>query len=267
MPAPIFRRAQASDRRSQAMVRIKEAEVLWFLSVRRHRTVRNPNAFMVEIDFAGAFVAGGFLGAGAGEKWPMKEGHLHLSAMIGNRDGKEAGVLVVHMDEIDALVRSKGREPESLPMEQILRNGEGDPWANGRKRRIGHYVALKRFDERDARILAASAAMGRPLVIGFWFERDAQALDAAWIAGLVEFDAGDTYPGKIPLGDEPWKQVEMSVAATHSGRVQDAFDLLRVARLRLHQHPQALQLERDGQAFLQTSDDRFDHPLRLMRIS
>jgi hypothetical protein len=133
-------------------------------------------------------------------------------------------------------------------MEQIFRDGEGDPWANGRKRRIGHYVVLKWFDERHARILTASAAMRRPLIIDFWFERDAQALDAAWVAGLVEFDAGDTYPGKIPLGDKPWKQVETPVAATHSGRVQDAFDLLRVARLRLHHHPQTLQFERDGQA-------------------
>jgi hypothetical protein len=29
----------------------------------------------------------------------------------------------------------------------------------------------------------------------------------------------------------------MPVAATHGGRVQDAFDFLRVARFRLHQHP------------------------------
>ena len=61
----------------------------------------------------------------------MKEGHLHLSAMIGNRNGKKAGVLVVHMDEIDAFVRSKGGEAESLPMEQIFRDGEGDPWPMG----------------------------------------------------------------------------------------------------------------------------------------
>jgi hypothetical protein len=129
----------------------------------------------------------------------MQEGHLHLSAVAGNRDGKEAGVLVVHMDEIDALIRSKGREPESLPMDQILRNGEGNPWTNGRERRVSHHVALKRFDEGDARILAATAAMRRPLVISFRLERDAQPLDSAWIASLVEFDAGNADPGKLPF--------------------------------------------------------------------
>jgi hypothetical protein len=32
----------------------------------------------------------------------------------------------------------------------------------------------------------------------------------------------------------------MSITATHSGRVQDALDLLRVAGFRLHEHPKAL---------------------------
>ena len=130
---------------------------------------------------------------------------MHLSAVAGDRDGKKTGILVVHMDEIDALIRSKGCEPETLPMDQILRNGEGNPWANGRERRVGHHVALKRSNEGNARILATTAAMGRPLIISFGLERDAEPLDSAWIAGLVEFDAGDTDPRKIPLSHEPWK--------------------------------------------------------------
>jgi hypothetical protein len=125
-------------------------------------------------------------------------------------------------------------------VEQIFRNGEGNPWTNGGQRRVSHYIALKRFDERDARILATTAAMGRPLVVGFRFERDAQPLNSAWIAGLIKLDAGDTDPGEIPLSHETWKKVEMSVTATHGSRVQDAFDLLRVAGFRLHEHPQAL---------------------------
>ncbi len=58
---------------------------------------------------------------------------------------------------------------------------------------------------RSIRFLAATAAMGRPLVIGFWLERNAQPLNSAWIAGLVEFDAGNPNPRKIPLSYEPWK--------------------------------------------------------------
>ena len=84
-------------------------------------------------------------------------------------------------------------------------NDTGDPWANGRKRRVGHHVTLKRFHKRNARILATTTAMGRPLVISFRLERNAQPLNSAWIAGLVEFNAGDTDPGKIPLGHDPWK--------------------------------------------------------------
>ena len=50
------------------------------------------------------------------EKGAMEEGHLRFSGMIGNGDGEEAGILVVHMDKIDVIVGSKGREPQSLPV-------------------------------------------------------------------------------------------------------------------------------------------------------
>jgi hypothetical protein len=42
----------------------------------------------------------------------MEHGHLHFSGVIGNGDGEEAGILVVHMDEIDAVIRRKGRQPD-----------------------------------------------------------------------------------------------------------------------------------------------------------
>ncbi len=192
---------------------------------------------MVEIHLARSFAAGGFFGTRTGKKRTMQESHLHFSAVAGNRDRKEAGVLVVHMDEIDALIRSKGGETEAFPMHQILRNGEGNPRANRRECRIGHHVALKGGDERDAWILAASAAMRRPLVIGFRLERNAQPLDSAGIASMVKFDTGNTDSGKIPLSHEPRKQVKMPIRATRGGRIQNAFDLLRVAGLRLQEHP------------------------------
>ena len=99
----------------------------------RHRAVGNPDAFMVEIHIAGSVVAGGFLGTSAGKKGAMEEGHLHFSGVIGNGDGEEAGILVVHMDEINAVIRSKGREPEPLPVKQILRDGQGNPRADRTK--------------------------------------------------------------------------------------------------------------------------------------
>jgi len=51
---------------------------------------------------------------------------------------------------------------------------------------------LKRLNEGNARILAATAAMGRPLVISFRFDRDAEPLDSGRVAAFVEFYAGDT---------------------------------------------------------------------------
>ena len=88
---------------------------------------------MLEIDLARRGLAGGFLGTRAGEKGAMEHGHLHFPGVIGDGDGEEAGILVVHVDEIDAVVGSKGRQPQSLPVEQILRFGQGNPRADGRE--------------------------------------------------------------------------------------------------------------------------------------
>ncbi len=177
----------------------------------------------------------------------MKKGHLHLSTVTGNRDRKKTGILIVYMDEIDAVVRSESCEPQPLPMEQILRNGKGNPWAKGRKRRVGHDIALEWFHERNARILTATAAMRRLLVVGFRLKRDPKPLDTARITSLVEFNAGNADTGVVALRHQSWKQVKVSVRSTSHSRVQYAFDLLRIAWFRLHKHSQAMQLERDGQ--------------------
>jgi hypothetical protein len=71
-------------------------------------------------------------------------------------------------------------------VEEVLRFGLGYPWALGRKCRVGHDVALKRFHERDAGIITATAAIGPPFIIGFRLEGDAKSLDANRIAGFIE---------------------------------------------------------------------------------
>jgi len=75
--------------------------------------------------------------------------------------------------------------------------------------------------------------MGRPLVISFRLERYAEPLNPAWIAGLVELDAGNAYPGEIALSHKPGKQVKMSIRTTNGRRVQNTFDLLQIAGFRL----------------------------------
>ncbi len=128
-------------------------------------------------------------------------------------------------------------------MKQILRYGHGNPWADGRERRVSHHVALKRFDERDTRILAATAAVGPTLIIGFRLQCDAEPLDSTRIASFVEFYAGNADARIIAPRDEPWKQVKLAVRAANGGRIQDAFSLVRIAQFRLHHQPEPLQLE------------------------
>ncbi len=77
---------------------------------------------MLAIHNPGLALAGGFLGTGAEKKRSVKKGELHLSGVIGNGDGEDAGVLVVHIDEINALKGLEGRQPDPLPVKQILRH-------------------------------------------------------------------------------------------------------------------------------------------------
>ena len=146
---------------------------------------------MIAIHHPGLGLAGGFLGAGAGKKRTVEQGQLHFPGVIGNGDGEDAGVLVVHVDEINALKGLEGRQPDPLPVEQILRHRQGNSGSARRKRRVSHDVMLERLDKGNPRILAAAAAVRSPLVISFRFERDAETFDSARIAGFVEFYAGD----------------------------------------------------------------------------
>ena len=72
---------------------------------------------MIEIHHPGLALAGGFLRTSAGEKRSMEHGQLHFPGVIGNGDGEDAGILVVHMDEINAVIWCKGRQPDPLPVE------------------------------------------------------------------------------------------------------------------------------------------------------
>jgi hypothetical protein len=40
--------------------------------------------------------------------------------------------------------------------------------------------------------------------------------------------------------DQPREKIKFTVRAPSGSRIQDAFDLLRISRLRLHQYSQAL---------------------------
>jgi hypothetical protein len=130
---------------------------------------------------------------------------------------------------------------------------------HGRKRRVSHYVTLKRFHKRDAGILAAATAVEVQLIIGFRLQCDAEPLNACRIAGFIEPYSGNADARVIPPRNQAREQVKFTVRATSGSRIQDAFDLLGITRLRLHQHCQTLQLKSAHQcpsAILITPPDR-----------
>ena len=131
-------------------------------------------------------------------------------------------------------------QPQALPAKQVFGHRQGDPWAIRRKRSVSHYVALEWFDERDARILAAPATVLPPLVIRFGLQRNAESLDSVRVTGLIKLDSRYADAGVVAPRDEPREEVKLAIRATRGGRIQDAFGLQGIARLRFHHQPKAL---------------------------
>ena len=86
----------------------------------------------------------------------MHKSEGELAGRVRDQHRKNAGVLVVHAIESNAMIGTKCRKPESAPVEQIVGDGDFDSRATARKRGVGHNVALQRLDIRDARILASA---------------------------------------------------------------------------------------------------------------
>ena len=61
-----------------------------------------------------------FLRASSGKKRTVQNGHCRLPGWIRNGDWENAGILVVHAVELDAVIRTEGRQPKALPAEQVL---------------------------------------------------------------------------------------------------------------------------------------------------
>ncbi len=101
----------------------------------------------------------------------------------------------------------------------------------------------KGLDKRDARIFATTAAIRPPLIVGFRLQCDAKPLHATRVAEVVEQNPCDADARIVPLCHKPREQVEPVIRATHGRRIQDTFGFLGIARFRLHQLPQTLQLE------------------------
>ena len=97
------------------------AEVIGLIAGLAQRTVGNPDALSMEIHRAGRRLAGRFLGTSPGKERPVEDRHGRFPLRIGDGDGEDAGILVVHAVELDAVIRAEGRQPQTLPVEQVLR--------------------------------------------------------------------------------------------------------------------------------------------------
>ncbi len=181
-------------RGGQPVMRAKVTEVIRLAGLYSRRAVGNPNALSKKIHRALGRVARRFLRTSSGKEGSVQDGQCRLSRWIGNRDGEYAGILIVHVIEIDAVIRAKPGEPQTAPVEQVLRYSEGDSGSFARQRGVSHHVAAERLDERDARVLTTTSAVRKPLVIGFRFQSKAKSLDACRLTGLIKSNPGDTDP-------------------------------------------------------------------------
>ena len=80
----------------------------------------------------GAGWCGRLLRTRAREQRPVQDGEFRPPGWIGDGDREETGILVVHAVGVDAgVVVRECREPQALPVEEVLRYGEGDARAFG----------------------------------------------------------------------------------------------------------------------------------------
>ena len=66
---------------------------------------------------------------------------------------------------------------------------------------------------------------------------------AARITGLIEDDTGDADAREVSPSNKPGEKIEMAVTTARGGWIQDPFDLLRIAGLRIHDLSEPLQLK------------------------
>jgi hypothetical protein len=209
--------------------------------------VRDPEALARDIDLSRFGLVDGFRGISAWEQGTMnhREGLFAISAS--NRFGENHGVLIVYGREVaclafKAVARKECGQAKPFPIEQIDGARKGDSWSVAAKRSVRHQVTLQFFEIRDARVFASTSA-GTELVISLWLECDAEALSAHWISIAIEVHARNSDAREVAVRDETRKKVEPSIRASRGCGVQDAVNLIWIARLGRHDNSEALQLE------------------------
>jgi hypothetical protein len=205
--------------------------------LRTYRGIGDPDAFAGEIEVPLGTEAGGFFGASPWKERPVKQCQLRTSGRIGDSNRKEARVFIIDLVEVHSICRNKLRKAQSFPVKEIFRSRQRNSRPSRGKRGVTHDVTLERLNERDSGVLASAPAARPKFVVDFRLQRDAKALDADWISTFIEVDPRYADARIVAFRDKPREEVETPVGTTSGGWIQDPFDLLGVARLRLHDGP------------------------------
>jgi len=135
----------------------KPAKVIGLAAVRYRWAVGNPDAFSIKVHVTERGVAGGFFRSRAGKERPVEHAQLRMSSGIGDGDGEEAGIFVIDVADLNAMIFAKSCKPQALPVEEVFRHGQCDAGSLGGKCGVRHDVAPQWRYEGDARVLASTA--------------------------------------------------------------------------------------------------------------
>jgi hypothetical protein len=145
---------------------------------------------------------------------------------------EEDSIFVVYGCEIlhltfHAAAPAEGRQSEPFPLEEIVGSRQGNSRAGGSEGCVAHDIALELLDKRDSRVLASSA-VGTKFILGFRFKGYPKALNADWVAIIVESDTRDPDARKISRRHQPREEVELAVRSARTARIENAACLLSI---------------------------------------
>ena len=237
-------------RAGKGMVRHELAEAV-SADARGQPAIGDPDRLPMEIHGTACRLPDFLLRARAREQRPVHERDRGLAEGVLNPGREQARVLVVHAIERDAIER-----PESLPApcaarsadhprpraRYVVRRATAPCRSSHTAARARHRISAgprsrRRSPTIRSRLLAAARSPMRSTPLR--------------IAGTVEQHTRDADARIVAASHQTREQIELPVWPSHRRRVEDALDLMGIARLRLHDHADPLHREvRHGPSWL-----------------
>jgi hypothetical protein len=189
----------------------------------------------MEIYRAPGWLARRFLRTSSRKEGSVQNGQRRSSSWIRNGNREYAGVLVVDIIEVDAVIWAEPREPKATPVEQVVRYSERNSRTLARKRCVSHHIAIERLDKRYTRILTTTSAVGLSLVVGLWFQGNADSFDPHWVTSLIKPNSRYTDPRIIASRNQPREEVELTIRTPGRSGIQDSPSLKSIGPVSIHQ--------------------------------